>query len=834
MIKLITVAVLTAIVSAQPEAGMRPYGKDEVTPVSLPQKTPARCTTITCFKPLMSNGGNVSLGGPETWSATELKNKCQMFSTARSCISESVVTCPESIQTQSNIFIQMIDYICKDVFDEMVELSSCTGSPKAKSDVQQCIDGIAQAQAAMLHSDTGVSRVQAQCRILSEYEACVIDVEGEDCGERAQELYMRIFNKVNQIVSEEINCTSENQEPETDNLYPKEAEVCVAAASSCLRHLETYRTSMADFDVNELPKICRAFSVAEHCMDTNAAECEATQEWEILGQSFAAICNPNTLMILQRPNACLNSTLLTSKLDNCESSELQSESDLEDERTCQILEEYLSCYAKSVEQTCPPEIAEAVESVLEGVSGIIELERSVDCQPEINDPESEDEPEVSEELAEECAPAIAKCLQPLEPHRKGFTSFQLETIPQVCSDFGRVEACMEETMQACESTQEWKIIENAFSQICMPDVTEGVTDCPVRSDVVTKLRSCEKDELKAEVKIDNDRTCQVLQEYVNCYSITIDRECEEKDGQLVSQVMSGVAQVIQLDKEVICEDVSEEDGDSDEQGDESQGTTVINDDEDEEERRMEETWGPLAPCVGFMAEVQLNPLPIHHFSTLAEFCEQARESSECAQGELHLASDYVRENWKQLMTAVKFVCFEKRQAFNEVYPCLVERVDSNTCYDEVPMAETEDYDDANPLCRMVNDFENCIASLAEETCGMTAGGLMRALSAKMNDLLAKDYHISCPFQSENNDLLQKTTKRHKIIIGVSVGGSLALLIVTALVVVSCWLRSRRSHSLDKKELVKNDILQQNIQIGLQKSDKKDSDVAILSVSKLDI
>lgn len=48
---------------------------------------------------------------------------------------------------------------------EMVELSSCTGSPKAKMDVQQCIDGITQAQAVLLHSDTGVSSVQARCRL---------------------------------------------------------------------------------------------------------------------------------------------------------------------------------------------------------------------------------------------------------------------------------------------------------------------------------------------------------------------------------------------------------------------------------------------------------------------------------------------------------------------------------------------------------------------------------------------------------------------------------------------------------------------------------------------
>lgn len=46
----------------------------------------------------------------------------------------------------------------------------------------------------------------------------------------------------------------------------------------------------------------------------------------------------------------------------------------------------MNCYAKSVEETCTQDIAEAVESVLEGVSGIIELEKGVDCQPEISDP----------------------------------------------------------------------------------------------------------------------------------------------------------------------------------------------------------------------------------------------------------------------------------------------------------------------------------------------------------------------------------------------------------------------------------------------------------------
>lgn len=45
------------------------------------------------------------------------------------------------------------------------------------------------------------------------------------------------------------------------------------------------------------------------------------------------------------------------------------------------------------------------------------------------------------------------------------------------------------------------------------------------------------------------------------------------------------------------------------------------DDEDEDERRLEETWGPLAPCVGFMAEVQVNPLPIHRFGSLDKFCQ---------------------------------------------------------------------------------------------------------------------------------------------------------------------------------------------------------------------
>lgn len=40
-------------------------------------------------------------------------------------------------------------------------------------------------------------------------------------------------------------------------LYPKEDEVCVAATSSCLGQLETYRASMADIDLNDLPKICR-------------------------------------------------------------------------------------------------------------------------------------------------------------------------------------------------------------------------------------------------------------------------------------------------------------------------------------------------------------------------------------------------------------------------------------------------------------------------------------------------------------------------------------------------------------------------------------------------
>lgn len=48
---------------------------------------------------------------------------------------------------------------------------------------------------------------------------------------------------------------------------------------------------------------------------------------------------------------------------------------------------------------------------------------------------------------------------------------------------------------------------------------------------------------------------------------------------------------------------------------------------------------------------------------------------------------------------------------------------------------------------MVNDFEDCIADVAEETCGATAGDLMLELSTKMNDLLAKDYHISCPLQA---------------------------------------------------------------------------------------
>lgn len=44
---------------------------------------------------------------------------------------------------------------------------------------------------------------------------------------------------------------------------------------------------------------------------------------------------PFRLAVLQRPNSCLNSTLLTTKLDNCERSELQSEAVMEDQQTCQ-------------------------------------------------------------------------------------------------------------------------------------------------------------------------------------------------------------------------------------------------------------------------------------------------------------------------------------------------------------------------------------------------------------------------------------------------------------------------------------------------------------------
>lgn len=68
---------VSVIAYAQAQAENRPYGQDEVTPDSLAGNFPSVCDTMACFRPLMSNGGNVSLGGPETWSAAELKNKCQ-------------------------------------------------------------------------------------------------------------------------------------------------------------------------------------------------------------------------------------------------------------------------------------------------------------------------------------------------------------------------------------------------------------------------------------------------------------------------------------------------------------------------------------------------------------------------------------------------------------------------------------------------------------------------------------------------------------------------------------------------------------------------------------
>ncbi|XP_064601661.1 uncharacterized protein LOC135467755 [Liolophura sinensis] len=224
-----------------------------------------------------------------------------------------------------------------------------------------------------------------------------------------------------------------------------------------------------------------------------------------------------------------------------------------------------------------------------------------------------------------------------------------------------------------------------------------------------------------------------------------------------------------------------------------------------------------------------------------QVCQVFERAEKCMVSAESMCGPDARKYMESMKRIFDHLCFEKKQEFKEVGTCLMKdtrSLDIQGCLGplsglvargDFDMEKThKSFEMQEIACRGMESYTNCVSDVVEKRCGYKARDLLDSVMPEMYHLMENQMGLSCPTdQIDIADVDRHHHRHHRrhmaLLVALPIVGVVVVAIIVAVIVAIVRRRgAARRQQLEKSDLVKNDVLQQNLRFAITQTPKEKS------------